>query len=188
MNDETFTLHVDGNAILAHGPTVEDAYLQLLLDMTPDDACALGDQRVTAEGKVLRASIDFALSSPPPPASLSCREIAAAPGSYLLIKVFSTPAADILVQPEPPPAASSGDVWAEVIAGEDDPQLRDLFEARRLQGIQKYGTPLQRGNGRHAVADALQEALDGIAYARQAGLPEVEAAFRRAAVLLVGAT
>jgi hypothetical protein len=62
-------------------------------------------------------------------------------------------------QPEPAPTPGEGDVWAEVI--------KDM-EARRLMGIQKYGTPLQTNNGRNALVDAYQEALDLAVYLRQA--------------------
>jgi hypothetical protein len=54
-------------------------------------------------------------------------------------------------RPEPDPVPSEGDVWAEVIADMAD---------RREFGIAKYDTPLQRFNGRDAMTDAYQEALD----------------------------
>lgn len=60
-------------------------------------------------------------------------------------------------QPDPTPA--TGDVWALVIA--------DMAERRRV-GIARYGTPLQPGNGRDALVDAYQEALDLAVYLRQA--------------------
>lgn len=69
-----------------------------------------------------------------------------------------------LLDPQPPPSNESGDLWATLIAREDDPELRALFAARREQGIAKYGRPLGMGNGRDFRVDALQEALDGIAY------------------------
>ncbi|MGW1436927.1 hypothetical protein ACWD7M_16955 [Streptomyces griseus] len=59
--------------------------------------------------------------------------------------------------------------------------LIKLIEERRELGIQRYGTPLQTFNGRNAVRDALEEALDLATYlmqiemeqnARQAGLRE----------------
>lgn len=43
-----------------------------------------------------------------------------------------------------------------------------LLRARYLQGLAKYGTPLRTHNGRNAIADALQEACDGILYMAQA--------------------
>lgn len=65
--------------------------------------------------------------------------------------------------PEPPPAPAEGDVWAELIrdaeaAGMVD--LAEMFRARRAFGIEKYGVPLQRGNGRDHVVDLQQELLD----------------------------
>lgn len=41
------------------------------------------------------------------------------------------------------------------------------FEQRKLHGIEKYGTFLQAFNGRSAVRDALDEALDLTVYMRQ---------------------
>ena len=40
--------------------------------------------------------------------------------------------------------------------------------ARREVGIQRYGTALQAGNGRDALRDAYEEALDLASYLRQA--------------------
>lgn len=73
-----------------------------------------------------------------------------------------------LVAAQPPPTGD-GDVWAELIADEPPGPIRDLMIARREQGIVKYGRPLGRDNGRDHVADAVQEALDGMAYAHAAG-------------------
>ncbi|MFH8483150.1 hypothetical protein [Streptomyces sp. NPDC018055] len=68
-------------------------------------------------------------------------------------------------------------------AGQESVQdaLIKHIEKRRELGIQRYGTPLQTFNGRNAVRDALEEALDLATYlmqvemeqaARQAGLRE----------------
>ncbi|MFE6000363.1 hypothetical protein ACFQ6C_26440 [Streptomyces sp. NPDC056454] len=68
-------------------------------------------------------------------------------------------------------------------AGQESVQdaLIKRIEERRELGIQRYGTPLQTFNGRNAVRDALEEALDLATYlmqvemeqtARQAGLRE----------------
>lgn len=46
-------------------------------------------------------------------------------------------------------------------------RLREACEARDAFGRQKYGTPLQVENGRNALQDGLEEALDGMAYTRQ---------------------
>ena len=45
--------------------------------------------------------------------------------------------------------------------------LADMQE-RAAAGVQKYGTPLQTHNGRDALWDAYQEALDLCVYLRQA--------------------
>jgi len=41
------------------------------------------------------------------------------------------------------------------------------MEARREMGLRKYGTVLQPNNGRNALVDAYQEALDLVVYLRQ---------------------
>lgn len=86
---------------------------------------------------------------------------------------------------QPDPIPDTGDVWAEVIADTPttDP-LYPLFLERRRMGIAKYGTPLGRGNGRDFRADAIQEAMDGIAYARGLGDKVAEDLFRLAALRL----
>ena len=52
----------------------------------------------------------------------------------------------------------------------DRPFVQDLviadMEERKALGIQKYGTPLQSGNGRDMLLDAYQEALDLTVYVR----------------------
>lgn len=73
------------------------------------------------------------------------------------------------IQQQPDPAPSIGDIWADVLADARHdrtvtPDLFALMSARREQGIARYGTPLQPGNLRDARADAIQEALDAIAY------------------------
>ena len=60
---------------------------------------------------------------------------------------------------QPAPQPSTGDVWALVLA--------DMEDRRRL-GIERYGVPLQAHNGRDALIDAYQEALDLAVYLRQA--------------------
>lgn len=59
--------------------------------------------------------------------------------------------------PQPPPLQGHTDVTSLLIA--------DL-EARRVMGIQKYGTPLLVENGRDHCMDAYQEILDHAAYFR----------------------
>ncbi len=50
-------------------------------------------------------------------------------------------------------------IWPLVIAD---------MQARDAEGRRKYGTPLQPFNGRAALVDAYQEALDLVVYLRQA--------------------
>jgi hypothetical protein len=64
------------------------------------------------------------------------------------------------IQPQPPPKENdSGSVWDLVI---EDMKARDEF------GRKKYGVPVQAGNGRDALVDAYQEALDLCVYLKQA--------------------
>lgn len=60
-------------------------------------------------------------------------------------------------QPSPQPNGSIP-VWDLVIA--------DMRERDHV-GRQRYGTPLQASNGRDALLDAYQEALDLVVYLRQ---------------------
>lgn len=49
--------------------------------------------------------------------------------------------------------------------------IADL-EARALLGMERYGTPLRAHNGRDALADLYQEALDAVMYAAQWAMEE----------------
>ncbi|MGR8921989.1 MAG: hypothetical protein ACU85V_20425 [Gammaproteobacteria bacterium] len=49
------------------------------------------------------------------------------------------------------------------------------LRARYVEGLKKYGTPLMTGNGRDALWDAYQEALDLVMYLRQAASERREA-------------
>lgn len=61
---------------------------------------------------------------------------------------------------QPPPKPNKGPVlWLLVI--------EDICERDRV-GRERYGTPLQPHNGRDALVDAYQEALDLCVYLRQA--------------------
>ncbi|HYS41154.1 MAG TPA: hypothetical protein VEO01_36530 [Pseudonocardiaceae bacterium] len=46
--------------------------------------------------------------------------------------------------------------------------VRADLDAREQVGIQRYGTPLQPHNGRDALRDAYEEALDLACYLKQA--------------------
>lgn len=63
-----------------------------------------------------------------------------------------------MIEDQPAPQPSSGDVWLQVIKDMED---------RRLVGIRRYGTPLQPFNGRDALVDLYQELLDAVVYIRQ---------------------
>lgn len=64
-----------------------------------------------------------------------------------------------LNSPQPAPAKGCRDIGMYV--------LLDVQERMAL-GAKKYGTPLQANNGRDALVDAYQEALDLVFYLRQA--------------------
>ena len=75
-----------------------------------------------------------------------------------------------LLDPQPDPVSGTGDVWAAVIDRTTDERLLALYRARREQGIERYGVPLQADNGRDHLTDALQEVVDARAYLEAAGL------------------
>lgn len=97
------------------------------------------------------------------PTDEQLREIA----DFLELRGFESASVDWLrsLCGQPAPLPGEGDVWAELIQREHDPVLRVLFARRRQVGIERYGVPLQRGNGRDALQDALDEALDLYVYA-----------------------
>jgi hypothetical protein len=69
-------------------------------------------------------------------------------------------APELLNRPEPQPKASEAEpIWPMVI---------DDMRARNEAGARKYGVPLQAHNGRDALVDSYQEALDLCVYLRQA--------------------
>lgn len=75
-----------------------------------------------------------------------------------------------LLTEQPHPLHATGDVWAEVLATTTNERLRALYTERREQGIARYGTPLQRDNGRSHYADAVQELADAVVYLQAANL------------------
>ena len=79
------------------------------------------------------------------------------------------------LQPEPPPTPGTGDLWRDVIERTTDPVLRELYVARRAQGLARYGVPLQRDNGRNHLCDAVQEAVDLVVYLEAAQQPQLQA-------------
>jgi hypothetical protein len=72
----------------------------------------------------------------------------------------TAPAARRLTRPQPAPRQAAGPaIWSLVI---EDMRERDAL------GRARYGTALQAHNGRDALVDAYQEALDLVVYLRQA--------------------
>lgn len=63
------------------------------------------------------------------------------------------------IQDQPPPVRNAG-------ASIHDLVIRDM-EDRKALGIRRYNTILQANNGRNALIDAYQEALDLCCYLRQ---------------------
>lgn len=81
--------------------------------------------------------------------------------------------------PQPMPSAGSGDVMLECIEDTEPGLVRDALVARREFGITKYGTTLQRDNGRDHEIDCAQEFADAVVYARAANRPDLERLARR---------
>ena len=70
-------------------------------------------------------------------------------------------------QPAPIPNTSIG-VHDELLSMRGLPEtLRAMLRKRKAKGMETYGTPLQRGNGRDAALDCAEEVADAIAYAQQ---------------------
>lgn len=72
----------------------------------------------------------------------------------------------VLLAPQPAPTGEGPSVTDWVLSLQQlSPELRDLVEVRRIQGTARYGTELRARNGRDALADQMQEAVDGLLYA-----------------------
>lgn len=68
-------------------------------------------------------------------------------------------------------------VWEAVIADEmatgssfNQEYIVPDMQKRNVKGIESYGTPLQPFNGRDALLDAYEEALDLVVYLKQADI------------------
>ena len=72
-----------------------------------------------------------------------------------------------LLEPQPDPVPGGPSVTDEALRFVDDERIRALLQARREQGIARYGRELTAANGRDALADAAQEALDLLLYLTQ---------------------
>jgi hypothetical protein len=82
-----------------------------------------------------------------------------------------TPAEALAPQPPPTHSEESRSVTDWLTNGPSlDPELVELLIARREQGRARYGTELETHNGRDPRVDALQEALDLVAYLGQAAM------------------
>jgi hypothetical protein len=64
------------------------------------------------------------------------------------------------IEDQPPPKAVAGPAIQDLV-------LEDVVERKRI-GIERYGQPVLPFNGRDALVDAYQEALDLVMYLRQA--------------------
>lgn len=80
-----------------------------------------------------------------------------------------------ILDPQPDPVNSDlSDVWQEII--DELPEhllfLKPYCVERRQQGIERYGVPLSRSNGRDHLVDAVQEGLDMAVYMKAEGCPD----------------
>jgi hypothetical protein len=73
-----------------------------------------------------------------------------------------------LTDPQPLPVANDRAVVQDAVCAD--------IQARKQVGIVRYGTPLQPHNGRDALRDAYEEALDLACYLKQALLEREESA------------
>jgi len=72
--------------------------------------------------------------------------------------------------PEPAPGAGLRVVLDVAVTRTRVPELQEDLRARAEAGKAKYGTYLRTFNGRYALMDAYQEALDLVMYLVQANL------------------
>lgn len=115
---------------------------------------------------------------------------AAAAFSAAMMRAFTRLADTLDGARQPAPVPNDGPiVWELVIADireptaprlYRDPETRDLLIAdmrnRDRLGRERYGVPLQPHNGRDALRDWFEEALDSCAYGKQAMIEEVDGA------------
>lgn len=109
----------------------------------------IGDEEIVVDVGVCRCE------SPDGPIGGGCRKCM---GSITQERVFSIP--EPVVADQPPPKKNNRAAIQDLV-------VKDIEERKRL-GIERYGTPLQAHNGRDALVDAYQEALDLAIYLRQA--------------------
>lgn len=71
-----------------------------------------------------------------------------------------------LTEEQPPPDGGEGDLWDEVIE-RIETVLLPAMQQRHDHGVEKYGQPVRRFNGRDALIDLFQELLDALVYTQQ---------------------
>jgi len=69
---------------------------------------------------------------------------------------------------------TADDVWAEVLRDRPGDPARAVYAARHELGLERYGTPLRRGDGRDHWRDLVEELADAVAYARAVRDRELE--------------
>lgn len=72
--------------------------------------------------------------------------------------------ANLIATPQPAPVDADGDVMQELIDSLSPGRTREVLVERRRFGIEKYGKPVQRGNGRDHLWDLAQEFADAAVY------------------------
>lgn len=140
----------------------------LLIAQLPNgevSASSLGDVRALIEGYVL-AREPTLIELLGVPTKVTDAAIVQAPPTGIGEDVFTLVAEDIKAE------VGRGALWG--LDGHDQPpnvqlaqQIIDDLQARLELGVKKYGVRLQTNNGRNALLDAYQEALDLIMYLRQ---------------------
>lgn len=75
-------------------------------------------------------------------------------------RVMMRPHQQIGIQEQPDPMPNQSRPIVDLV-------IEDM-KARKAEGVKRYGTPLQAGNGRDALVDAYHESLDLCMYLRQA--------------------
>lgn len=68
---------------------------------------------------------------------------------------------------QPSPTGGTGDCWQELIDALPAHPLRQEMIARRTLGIERYGQPLRRGDGRDEARDLREELIDAAVYAQR---------------------
>lgn len=73
----------------------------------------------------------------------------------------------------------------EFLPGHKLARVRELLIERRAVGIERYGRPLEVGNGRDPIQDLEEEIVDAFQYVNQATMEGRQISKARAEVLLV---